>query len=411
MTEETSYPGKERLERLIEISQALNSTLNLRVLLDRILQAAQELTNTEAGSIILVDRRSGELHFEAAIGARSQEVRSVIVPMEGSIAGWVAQHGQPLIVDDVENDVRFFRQVDHEVGFQTRSIIAVPLTVRGNLIGVLEMLNKKGNEPFTKEDLETLRILADQAAVAIENAVLFQQSDLVADLVHEMRTPLTSITGCAALIQRDEVDDAERRALARVIEQEAERLNRMASDFLELARLETGRAFLARETVQLPQVVGDVLALLRPQAEAKGVTLETDLPEGLPAVTGDPQRLHQALVNLVGNAVKYCRPGDGIRATAEAREHEVLVAVQDTGPGIPASFQERLFERFYRIPRTEGDAEGSGLGLAITRRIIESHGGRIWIESTEGKGTTVYFTLPLSNAARSRPAAENASGS
>jgi len=391
-----------RLERLIEINRSLNSTLHLPVLLERILEAAQELTRTEAGSIILLDRRSGELHFEAATGVRSHEIRSVVVPMEGSIAGWVVQHNQPVIVEDVQSDPRFCRQVDREIGFETRSLIAVPLAVKGNPIGILEMINKEGGLPFTEEDLETLRILADQAAVAIENAVLFQQSDLVADLVHEMRTPLTSIIGYARMIQRDDVSDADRKAFARTIEQEAARLSRMASDFLELARLESGRAFPSREAVALKSLADDVLALLRPQAEAKRILLRDDLPDDLPIIIGDPQRLHQALVNLIGNGIKYCRPSDEVTIGGEVKANEVLLYVRDTGPGIPAAAQKHLFERFYRIPRTENEAEGSGLGLAITRRIVEAHGGRIWMESEEGKGTTFYFTLPLT-AGQDRP--------
>ncbi len=315
--------------------------------------------------------------------------------MDGSIAGWVVRHNQPVVVQDVRNDPRFYRGVDQVVNFETRSILAVPLRVRGKPIGVLEVLNKKDGEPFTEEDTEVLTVLADQAAVAIENAVLFQQSDLVADLVHEMRTPLTSIIGYAAMIQREDISEEDRKSFARTIEREAARLSRMASDFLELARLESGRAFPTREEVSLKSLIQDVLALLRPQAEAKRITLVDEAPDDLPIVTGDPQRLHQVLVNLVGNAVKYCEEGDRVTVGGRIKVNEVLLYVSDTGPGIPASAQERLFERFYRLPRFEEDTEGSGLGLAITRRIVEAHGGRIWVESEEGKGATFYFTLPL----------------
>ncbi|HEY75217.1 MAG TPA: GAF domain-containing sensor histidine kinase [Thermoflexia bacterium] len=395
MSQEELQSHIARLERIIEISRSLNSTLNLPRLLHQILEAAQELTQTEACSIILQDRKSGDLRFEATIGARSHEVRSLVVPMDGSIAGWVVQHNQPVVVHDVQNDPRFYRRVDQEVGFETRSILAVPLAVRGKPIGVLEVLNKKDGKPFNEEDIEILTVLADQAAVAIENAVLFQQSDLVADLVHEMRTPLTSIIGYAAMIERDDVSEEDRKQFARTIEREAARLSRMASDFLELARLESGRAFPTWEEVSLKSLVKDVLALLHPQAEAKRIVLIDEVPDDLPMLTGDPQRLHQALVNLVGNAVKYCREGDRVTVGARVEGDEVLFYVSDTGPGIPASAQEHLFERFYRLPRSENEAEGAGLGLAITRRIIEAHGGRIWVESEEGKGATFYFTLPL----------------
>jgi len=384
-----------RLERIIEISRSLNSTLSLRPLLQQILEAARELTNTEATSIMLLDRKTGELHFEAATGMRSHEIRSVVVPMESSIAGWVVQHGQPLIVHDAHDDPRLYRQIEDEIGFETRSLIAAPLAVRGRLIGVLEAVNKQDGESFSEEDLEILVVLADQAAVAIENAVLFQQSDLVAEMVHEMRTPLTSIIGYAEMLQRDDISEEDRRDFAHTIQREAARLSRMASDFLELARLESGRAFLNREEVSLESVVEDTMALLRPQAEQKGLVLQAQVEEGLPPVNADRQRLHQVLVNLVGNAVKYCRQGDRITISARVAGAEAVICVTDTGPGIPQEAQERLFERFYRLPHAEEQAEGAGLGLAITRKIVEAHGGRIWVESEEGGGATFCLTLPL----------------
>jgi len=394
MSDEGSAPRVARLERIIEISRALNSTLNLGRLLEGILEAARELTQTEAGSIILVDRKSGELRFEAATGSHSHEVRSMAVPIEGSIAGWVIRHGKPVVVHDAQRDPRFYRRIDQEVGFQTRSLVAVPLSVKGKPIGVLEAVNKQGGVPFSDEDVEILSILADQAAVAIENALLFQQTDLVADLVHEMRTPLTSIIGYARMIRRDDVSEADRVAFAETIEQEATRLSRMAADFLELARLESGRAFPSREEVSLQGLLEDVLVLLRPQAEQKGIHLHAEVPADLPPILGDGERLHRALVNLVGNAVKFCRPGDRVSVRAWQEGEEVLIAVEDTGPGIPKSVQEHLFERFYRPPSSEAK-EGSGLGLAITRGIVEAHGGRIWVESETGKGSTFTIALPL----------------
>ncbi len=397
MTRDIQEARIRRLERIIELTRSLNSTLSLHPLLQKIIRAARELTHTEASSIMLIDRTTGELRFEAATGERSQEVASVVVPMDHSVAGWVAQHGEPLVIDDAHSDPRFYHQIEEEIGFETRSLLAVPMTTKGEVTGVLEVVNKRGDATFSEEDLETLGVLADQAAVAIENAVLFQQSDLVAEIVHEMRTPLTSIVGYAEMIEREDVPAETRQSFAQTIQREAQRLNQLTCDFLDLARLESGRAFVAQEKIYLEHVIRESVNLLRPQAEKKDIAIQVELPEDLPPVIGDGQRIHQALINLIGNAVKYCRPGDRVTVTAAVDEDEITLGVVDTGPGIPVKIQDRLFDKFYRAAQTEDAVEGTGLGLAITREVVESHGGRIWVESDEGQGAAFYLTLPRAN--------------
>lgn len=382
-----------RLQRIIEISRLLNSTLSLQPLLSEIVRAVCDLTDAETGSILLVDRRTGELRFEATTHPDGHAIYQMAVPME-SIAGWVFQHNEPVVVADARKDSRFYAQVDRATGGETRSLIAVPMAVRGKVIGVVEVINRRNGNPFTNDDVETLRILADQAAIAVENAVLFEQSDLVAEIVHEMRTPLGVIAAYADLITRETTSPQDRDTFARLIQQEALRLSQMAGEFLDLARLESGRVFLAREPVNLAEIVESVLAALRPQAEERGIALKADMSPNLPSVIGDPGRIRQAVLNLVANAVKYCRPGDRVTVQADLGDGEVKVGVVDTGPGIPRDLQERLFEKFVRLPIGERQAEGSGLGLAICRRIVEAHGGRIWVESEEGKGAAFYFTLP-----------------
>ncbi len=391
-----------RLQRIIEISRLLNSTLSLRPLLAEIVQAACDLTDAETGSILLVDRRTGELRFEATTHPDGHSIYQMAVPME-SLAGWVFQRNESVIVADVRQDPRFYAQVDRAVGWETRSLIAVPLTVRGKTIGVLEVINRRNGGSFNEADLETLRVLADQAAIAIENAVFFEQSDLVAEIVHEMRTPLGVIAAYADLIAHKDLPPEQRTEFALLIQQEALRMSRMAGEFLELARLESGRVFLAREAVDLAGVVDSVLASLRPQAEEKGILLESEVSPAVPTIIGDPARIRQALLNLVSNAIKYCRPGDRVTVTVHSDGREITVGVVDTGLGIPRDLQARLFEKFYRIPTEEGRAEGSGLGLAICRRIVEAHGGRIWVESEEGEGSAFYFTLPVAGKGMPSP--------
>lgn len=393
--QKTEYQERiARLEGLLEINRSLASMLDLRPLLYCIVSAARELTETEASSVLLVDRKSGQLHFEAATNLPG--VRSIVVPMEGSVAGQVVQTGKPLVVPDVSRNTRSaYRQTDKQSGLITRSIMAVPLIARSKVIGVLEAMNKREGNDFTDEDLELLSVLGDQAAVAVQNALLFQQSDLIAEMVHEMRTPLSAIVAYAELLQRPNVTLEQNRQFADVILHESERLNDMARNFLDLARLESGRAHLAQDPVDVSTVIRMVVNVLLPQADAKRVQISVDVPDALPSVLGDAQRLHQAILNLVGNAVKYCRSGDSITVTGSCEEDRLTVSVADTGPGIPEEALPRIFERFYRVPGTENRAPGTGLGLTITRQIIEAHNGEITVSSVEGQGTTFTFTLPV----------------
>jgi len=384
-----------RLERLIEISRSLNSTLSLRPLLHRIVVTAQQLTQTEAASILLVDRRSGQLHFKTATGARGYRMESIIVPMDRSVAGWVAQHAEPLVISDAQNDPRHYPKADEQSDFDTRSILAVPMNARGTVVGVLEALNKTEGAEFTDEDVELLTVLGDQAAVAVQNAILFQQSDLISEIVHEMRTPLTSIISYADLIIRPSLAADQHRQFAKIIRNEAERLDQLAEHYLDLARLESGRASLAQDPVDMNTVTYMAVSVLKPQAEAKRIGIVVDVPEGLPPVVGDAQRLHQVLINLVGNAVKYCGPGDRVMISAQREDQHLIVRVADTGPGIPEEELQYIFKRFYRVSATEDKASGAGLGLAITQQIIRAHNGEIEVSSTEGEGTTFTFTLPI----------------
>ncbi|MDY7076633.1 MAG: GAF domain-containing sensor histidine kinase, partial [Chloroflexota bacterium] len=258
-----------RLEQLIEISRSLNSTLSLRPLLHRIVVAAQGLTETEDCSILLVDRKSGQLFFEEATNLPG--VHSIVVPMEGSVAGWVVRTGEPLIVPDARNDPRFdfSSKADEQSRIITRSILAVPLVARENVIGVLEAINKKGGDGFTVEDVDLLTVLGNQAAVAVQNALLFQQSDLIAEIVHEMRTPLNSIIAYADLMQRPTVSSDQCLQFADIIQHEAERISETTNNFLDLARLQSGRASLALDPVDLSTVIHMAINVLKPQADAK----------------------------------------------------------------------------------------------------------------------------------------------
>ena len=386
-----------RLERLIEISRVLNSRLEIQPLLQDIISIATDLTDTDASSVLLVDSKSGDLFFEAATGIKKYEVERVAVPKE-SIAGWIVENNLPLVINDVTKDPRWSQKVDDAAGWVTRSILGVPLRVKDKVIGAIEVLNKKGGQLFSEDDLSTLTTMAAQAAVAIENTRLFQQSDQIADVVHELRTPLTSIVGYSKLLLTTELDKAIRNQFLEVINREAMRLGDMVNDFLDLARLESGRARLAYELIDMRKVIDDTVAVIQPQAEERGLELLLDVSPALPPITGDEKRMNQVMINLTSNAVKYNRDGGQIRITASVGEETIRIAVEDSGRGIRPEDMDKLFDKFRRIEESEGSAKGTGLGLPITKQLVELHGGQMDVTSEWGVGSTFTFTLPIAEA-------------
>ena len=390
-----------RYERLMEISRQLNSQLNLNALLEQIVTVASDLTDTEAASILLMSK-GGTLVFEAAIDPMAGiNLERIEVPLEGSIAGWVVQNGEPLLIADVRNEPRWSSTVDEETEFQTRNMLAVPMKTHKKTIGCLEAVNKRNDAAFTDEDINTLTTLAAQAAVAIENARLFEQSDLIAEMVHELRTPLAAIKATSYLILRPEINEEKRAEMVNTIRQETSRLTRMTTEFLDLARMESGRTRMERSEVDIPTLMDNAIGTVMPQANDHNITIEKILEpaaEDFPVLLGDEEKLTQVILNLLTNAIKYNEEGGRVWLRALLRDGHMRVEIEDTGLGISQENLDHMFEKFYRVSDTEGYTQGTGLGLAITKRIVESHGGKIDVESTLGEGTTFWFTLPLPEA-------------
>ena len=389
----------ERYERLMEISRSMNSTLDLNLLLEQIVVAASELTETEAASIMLLSR-NGTLVFEAAKNPTDGlSLESIEVPIEGSIAGWVVTNGEPLLIPDVRNEPRWASHIDEETKFVTRNMLAVPMNTHDKTIGCLEALNKRGDGLFTDQDIDILTTLAAQAAVAIENARLFEQSDLISEMVHELRTPLAAIKATTYLILRPELKEEKRQSLIQTIRQETDRLTRMTTEFLDLARMESGRTRMARQPIDLPALMEGAIKTVTPQATDRSIDIDLVLEPAdqaaFPALIGDQAKVQQVVLNLLTNAIKYNQDGGHVWLRALHQGDKLRLEIEDTGMGISQDNLEHMFEKFYRVSDAEGYTTGTGLGLAITKRIVENHGGEIGVESELDKGTKFWFTLPV----------------
>ncbi len=394
MTESSSAILRlEHYQKLVEISKELVTNHDLSSLLTHIVQAACELSESQASSILLYNDASRELYFQAATGMEEPTMRGMVIPLDGSLAGWVIQNKQPINVPDVHKDSRYYRAVEEDSQIETNSLAGLPLMSQGKVIGVLEVINKR-NTLFSSYDLEVLTVLASQAAMAIENTRLFQQSDQIAELVHELRTPLSSISTASYLLQQSTMPDEQRMALSKTIYNETQRLSELSSSFLDLARLESGRVSFKPIQLDLHELVNETIQVFNARAALLQIKIETEIPEDLPPITADRDKLKQVFINLISNALKYNKPGGEIRIQAENHGMGFTVKVSDTGIGMHEDTVQHLFEKFYRAKNTEDSIPGTGLGLSICKTIIESHHGEMSVESTYGQGTTFTITLP-----------------
>jgi signal transduction histidine kinase len=383
----------QRYDRLLELTTELVSTLDLSVLLRLIVEAAKELTNCKAAALLLYNQQRNHLYFEAATEQLRSDDTLIAIPMENSIAGWVFTNMQPLIIEDPGEDPRFFREIDIVTSFPATNIIGIPLLTKDKIIGVIEAVNKTTGM-FDDHDRRVLEALAAQAAIAIENSRLFRQSDMISELVHELRTPLSALSAAVHLLEREELEEFQRERIRQTIANEVHRLNELTTNFLELSRLESGRMPFDKEPVHLEGLLRETYEILRPQADQEGVALEADIQQSLAPVMGDRNQLKRLLLNLITNAIKYNKAGGSVQAILTRQDHGVQISIQDTGVGIPQDQIGNLFDRYYRVPGSESRFGGTGLGLTIARRIVQNHAGRISVDSEPGKGSTFTIWLP-----------------
>lgn len=397
------------LTRLAEISTVLNSTIRLKPLLGHIMDAAAEITNAEAASVLLWERKSNKLRFAATTTDVGQNLVGTVVPLERSIAGTILTERRVVVVNDVRQDPRHYRKPDEDNAFQTRSVLGVPMTSKNKVIGVIEAINRR-KLPWTEEDVHYLSILAAQAAVAIEGTQMLGRlerantelaevdtlkNDFIAIASHELRTPLGVILGYASFLQ--ETKDQEVNEHASKVVNSALQLRRIIEDLTNLRYIQQKESELVRQTTTLDEVVNEVVEDVRSLIDAKGHRLTVQLTPGI-RVSVDRIRMTMAISNILVNAIRFTPDGGEITVIAELTPNrEALLTVRDNGIGVEQAEIERIFEKFYQIEdhmvRHHG---GLGIGLSIAQGLVKAHGGRIWAES-EGlnKGTSLFIALPL----------------
>jgi signal transduction histidine kinase len=400
MFDTETTPIHRRLEgyrRLMAIARDLASTLDLDRLLDRIVRAAADITDAEAASILLYDDTARQLYFQVATNMDEPTMRGLVVPLEGSIAGWIVTNRKSVRIANVNQDPRHFDDVGQATQYETRSLLGVPMVTQDKVVGVLEAINKREGE-FTETEEDFLKVLGAQAAVAIQNSRLFQQSDLVAEFVHELRTPLASLSTATYLLTRPEISHTQRDQIVTNIYSETLRLNALASSFLDLARLESGRVQFRKTQFEINALLLECREIMENKAAEQRISIKIEVQAGVPKLEADRDKLKQVVLNLLSNAIKYNHLDGWVMLRAEAHPKEIAIIVADNGVGIPETALPFLFQKFYRVRETEGQVSGTGLGLSICKQIVQGHGGRMEVKSRVREGTIISVFLPRPRA-------------
>jgi signal transduction histidine kinase len=381
------------------------SAFDLRTVLQTLVESAARFCEADKGAIV---RQKDGLFYNAEAYGYSREflnyIRSTPIKAErGSASGRALVEGRVVHIADVKADPEYTFVEASRLG-DIRTALCVPMLREGIPIGVLA-LTRSEVQPFTDKQIELVTTFADEAAIAIENVRLFEEiqdtsqhkSQFLANMSHELRTPLNAILGYAELMADGAYGEPSEKMLGilKRLEGQGKHLLGLINDVLDLSKIEAGQLMLELSDYSIQDIAQTVRSTLEPLAADKKLAFKVEMAGALPPGHGDGRRLTQVLINLVGNAIKFTDAGE-VAIKAEAHNGSFHVSVRDTGPGISSADQARLFQEFQQadnaITKKKG---GTGLGLAISKRIIEMHGGRIFVESQPGQGSTFTFTLPV----------------
>jgi len=405
--------GRDKIHTIAEISTLINSSLDIKEVLNNSLAAVEQFIAVETSSIFELDTASGELYFRCARGKKGAKLQDLRLKLGEGIAGYVAQTERPVISPDVHRDPRFQGLFDDLSGFTTHSILCVPLKAKNRLIGVLELLNKRDATDFDQEDLYIVSILANQIGIALDNARLYQKlqekllvtveelkftqsklfqterlaalGKLAQGVAHEVRNPVAIIGGMAHLLEKKIPAADPGQDLLREITAAALRLERMVKEIESFARLPA--PYLV--STDISRVIHASLAEFNEPLACGGISVEVQIPPELPPVPLDAYLLGQVFHHLLENALEAMPSGGKLTLTLALEAKSIRITIQDTGPGITAEILPLVFDPFFSTK-----PQGTGMGLTIAHRIMSEHKGEVRLCSTPEVGTSVDLRLP-----------------
>jgi signal transduction histidine kinase len=405
---------RKELTAILRSASLINSSLDIEDVLDRAMKWAEEFMDAEASSVYQLDERNQELFVRLARGEKKDPIKKITLKLGEGIAGYVVQTGKPMVIQDVTKEERFSDKFDRITGFNTKSMICVPMMLRNAPFGAIQVINKKSGEPFTRADLELLYAISQQVAIAIENANLYKRleesyemttqelritqqklirterlaamGNLVQGVAHEIRNPVTTIGGFAQRIKK-ELGARERLGkYVDIIIDETNRLENLVRRIREFSEVQHGHLNFENPG----SVILEAVKQATPLASKQGVKVVTEVAGDLPKMKLDANQLLTALNNLLENAVE-AMPGGGILTLrANGTDSHLLIVIEDTGCGIPKEKLAAVYDPF-----VTSKTKGAGLGLTLVHQVVMNHRGEIKINSEVNRGTVVTLRFPL----------------
>lgn len=409
LAEQKILEQSRELEAISRLTKVISSDISLGGVFDTFAQELKGLVGFDRVTISLIE--GDKVRFLAVSSAVETELkRQTTYPLEGSATGWVAKHQKTFIAPDLARE-RLFPHEDVKLKIGLRSSIYVPLFSKGEVFGSLNLSSFQPNA-YGEREQAILEQLAAQIAGVIENARLYSQeraerialerqakegSEFIAAISHELKTPLTSIIASGDLLSeeiRGEKQEPQRRLIQNIVNS-AHSLQAKLDELMDAGKKGARLPQLQLKPLDIKFLLEDISGQVSPVTKSKEQSLILDLPDSLPMVGADAHQLEQVLLNLLTNATKFTPKGGSIILRAKKQDANLVIEVQDSGIGIPKEEQARLFQPYYRVESDRQRYPGLGLGLALAKQIVELHGGKIWVESKLGKGSTFAFSLPL----------------
>src|SRR5215472_15484785 len=405
-----------QLEALGAVGQAVSSSLNLTEVLNTIITQAVRLSGSDGGSISEFDEDARAFRLETVYGTSPKvldALRRARIGLDDTFMGKAAKLGRPLEITDLRAaPLDPHLSVLAETGW--RSLIAVPMLREGRIVGAM-VIRRHTPGRIPQEIYDLLETFASQSALAMINAQLYRRlerqsaaleiasrhkSEFLASMSHELRTPLNAIIGFSEVLLERMFGELNERQddYLRDIWSSGKHLLELLNDILDLSKIEAGQMVLNRSEFVVSESLEYCLSMVRERALKQGMLLSLEVDPDVGLLDADRLRFRQVVLNLLSNAVKFTPEGGRVDVRAFIRDQELVVLVADTGVGVPAEDRERIFDSFQQGTRSSGQVEGTGLGLTLSKRILELHGGRIWVDSEAGHGSTFGFALPTGSA-------------